>query len=392
MASDNRENRTDWVDTAKGLGIVLVVVGHVLRGLTAAHLINGTPVVTFVDAWIYSFHMPLFFFLSGLFLPRSATNSSLREFTSSKVRTIAYPYVVWSTITVLLKAALGPIPNTPRGLSDLLLIPYSPIEQFWFLYVLFVLALLFGVMFAFGLEPWIAIALALIIYPDVVALSLDWSVLHEVRTYAIYVAIGAFLGTKYLRPLTHINNVFLILALVLGFVFPMADIAINDQQRSEILCALSGIMGIVSLSLLLNRFGFFAFVSYLGTHALEIFVGHTMGSAAGRILLEHFNVRMPIVHVIVGVAAGLALPIAMYHAFKMIGFRFGFSLPKIARNPEAKMQRTCCRRRTRTVDGKPLRCGRFCRRRRNVEGVDVSRMALRAWDLKYVREGLQIAL
>ena len=45
--------RLIWVDIAKGFGIILVVIGHLLRGLTAAGVLTWTPVATFVDSWIY---------------------------------------------------------------------------------------------------------------------------------------------------------------------------------------------------------------------------------------------------------------------------------------------------------------------------------------------------
>ena len=125
------------MDTVKGLGILSVVVGHESRGLASSHLLEWTPAIRLADMWIYSFHMPLFFFLSGLFLLQSATKFSLRDFVSDKIRTLAYPYFVWSIITVVLEQHIGQIPNHPRNLSDLLIIPYEPIEQFWFLYALF---------------------------------------------------------------------------------------------------------------------------------------------------------------------------------------------------------------------------------------------------------------
>ena len=49
------KNRTPWIDVVKGLGMFLVVLGHISKDEMA------------VD-WIYSFHMPLFFFLSGYLL------------------------------------------------------------------------------------------------------------------------------------------------------------------------------------------------------------------------------------------------------------------------------------------------------------------------------------
>ncbi|MCX7755372.1 MAG: acyltransferase family protein [Anaerolineales bacterium] len=50
-------SRLPYIDIAKGIGILLVALAH-----------NGTAAYApFLHHWIYSFHMPLFFFLSGLF-------------------------------------------------------------------------------------------------------------------------------------------------------------------------------------------------------------------------------------------------------------------------------------------------------------------------------------
>lgn len=49
----DNSKRIDWVDVAKGVGIFLMVMGH-----------SSMPDA--VNRWIYSFHMPLFFLLSGL--------------------------------------------------------------------------------------------------------------------------------------------------------------------------------------------------------------------------------------------------------------------------------------------------------------------------------------
>lgn len=53
-AKDRAGKRIEWLDVAKGLEIICVVYGYTI----------------FKDElwriWIYSFHMPLFFFLSGI--------------------------------------------------------------------------------------------------------------------------------------------------------------------------------------------------------------------------------------------------------------------------------------------------------------------------------------
>lgn len=50
----------DWVDATKGLGIVFVVLGHAI-----ADTMPNDPIFEKIFQIVYSFHMPLFFFLSG---------------------------------------------------------------------------------------------------------------------------------------------------------------------------------------------------------------------------------------------------------------------------------------------------------------------------------------
>ncbi|WP_142910595.1 acyltransferase family protein, partial [Klebsiella pneumoniae] len=91
-------NRNEWVDYAKGFGIVLVVYGHISRGLYNSGIISDTKWFHFIDSLIYSFHMPLFFFLSRLFLMKSLQVRGLPYFIFNKVDTILYPYLIWSVI------------------------------------------------------------------------------------------------------------------------------------------------------------------------------------------------------------------------------------------------------------------------------------------------------
>src|SRR6516162_8987779 len=98
--------RLEWVDVAKGLGIALVVLGHTLRGLVNAGLLNPEGPVQVVDRWIYAFHMPLFFILSGLFLARSAERP-LRSFVADKLLRLGYPYLVWVTLQTLVMVLLS---------------------------------------------------------------------------------------------------------------------------------------------------------------------------------------------------------------------------------------------------------------------------------------------
>ncbi|HEX2995384.1 MAG TPA: acyltransferase family protein, partial [Anaerolineales bacterium] len=62
MMPKNTETRADWVDYAKGIGIILVVYAHLLSSAYHAGLKIPQDFFAYSDSIVYSFHMPLFFF------------------------------------------------------------------------------------------------------------------------------------------------------------------------------------------------------------------------------------------------------------------------------------------------------------------------------------------
>ena len=81
--------RNKVLDIAKGLGILLVVFAHTLQ------IRNG------IAGIIYFFHMPLFFFLSGMALYytyKKKENISFKEFTIKKAKSILVPYLVFGLL------------------------------------------------------------------------------------------------------------------------------------------------------------------------------------------------------------------------------------------------------------------------------------------------------
>lgn len=79
------KKRVDYIDIAKGIGIFLVVFGHTFYG---KGIVNC----------IYSFHMPLFFFLSGIVFNEHKYNKA-KDFFRDKTKTILLPYTVFFIVT-----------------------------------------------------------------------------------------------------------------------------------------------------------------------------------------------------------------------------------------------------------------------------------------------------
>lgn len=131
------KERVGYIDVAKGVGIILVILGHSMYG------------DVFLKNVIYSFHMPFFFMLSGYFLnfERSIKSNIKKSF-----RMLVIPYLLVSFIQILLYAIFEQSSIIPElqtaviGGGNLFAveIDYQPV--IWFIPVLF-LARLFNCVF-----------------------------------------------------------------------------------------------------------------------------------------------------------------------------------------------------------------------------------------------------
>jgi polysaccharide biosynthesis protein PslL len=125
-------SRNSIIDIAKGIGIILVVFGHNWI------VVHDKDVLFRV---IFSFHVPLFFFLSGIFLRESG---SLIQFIVSKGDSLLKPYLVMSILL-----GLAEVLSHSKSLLAYIFgaiyatIPVITWEQMWFLPHLFV-ALIFS--------------------------------------------------------------------------------------------------------------------------------------------------------------------------------------------------------------------------------------------------------
>lgn len=81
--------RTQWIDSAKGIGILLIFFGHVYSTVTPSALY----------VYIYAFHVPLFFFISGLTLRPAA--GPLGGVVQKKLRTLIVPYLWYAFLGYL---------------------------------------------------------------------------------------------------------------------------------------------------------------------------------------------------------------------------------------------------------------------------------------------------
>lgn len=85
-----KQGRIAWIDISKGIGIILVVLGHVSKNET-------------LITWIYSFHMPLFFFIAGWLMWKHMWGGAIlnKKYVSAKIKRLLIPFCEYRIILIV---------------------------------------------------------------------------------------------------------------------------------------------------------------------------------------------------------------------------------------------------------------------------------------------------
>ncbi|MDO6386053.1 acyltransferase family protein [Uliginosibacterium sp. 31-12] len=299
-----------WIDAAKGVGIVLVVYGHVARGLLNAGLDAG-PWMKMLDAVIYSFHMPLFFILSGYLLEGSVVRHGW-NLVAKRAGSLLYPFVVWSLLQGGIEVLLSRHKNFPVSIEDVLLGLIFPRQQFWYLYALFFLTaasipLLVRRRSPYVLTLFFAGAACAAVYLD---LPVFIPPLAYVAGYWVFILFGVLL-CRY-GVLEVLRSYWVGLALMAtGAQFLLLDyqsVALAGHSWLWLGMALLCACAVVAVCLKMPP-GLQGPLCLLGAASLEIFLMHVIFAAGIRIVLMNvFGIRSAVLHLVLGVLAGLVLP------------------------------------------------------------------------------------
>jgi len=349
--------REHYQDNARGIGIILVVYGHALRGLAAAGLLPGSAAghaMLLSDYTIYTFHMPLFFLLSGLNAPQSLHRSRTR-FLRGKLQTIVYPYLLWSLLQGLMQWTTSRYANHPFSLASLTHIFWEPFAQFWFLYALLICHLLAA---AF-VDPRIAergkppatrlwrgrAALAAVALAGIVlGATTSWGIITQALTMLPFYLLGMLLAGGRLSDLlsraARMPSGAAIAGLALVFAFLVA--AARQFGNFDSVYALPAGLAGVFLTLLisarvtaLRRWVIVRWLQALGAASMPIFLLHIFFTGGTRIALMELGIKNTAVHLSLGVLAGVLIPFALYRlAVRLrIAHFAGFTHPPHAKKP-----------------------------------------------------------
>ena len=299
--------RLHFIDAARGLAILLVVLGHGIQYTDPAF--DANPAFRL----IYAVHMPLFMFLSGHVTnsPQGLVSCRDPRFWH-KLRDLLVPYVVWLPVGYLAATGLQQPPGFSGGFTAFIgQVPRSPDLGLWFLLVLAECHLLLLLASMFGSRPAPLMAWGLLLLINVLVLfapGSNWLGLGLLRWHFFFFLAGHLLRRRQGFPPALWPAVLSLIAfgLLADFWYRKSAVPIDwlfngkpsagrqlATQGYHAFTALAGIAAILGLLDAAGRTPWFSWpqrcLAYLDARSLHIYAGH-----------------YPFLYVAIGLTAGMA--------------------------------------------------------------------------------------
>ena len=327
--------RNVLIDRLKGYACFLVLFGHVIRGIRTAG-ISVPQLFEGMELIIWSFHVALFLFLSGVVYRLTGewkNHKNQYGFILHKLLNLGIPYAVFSVVYIVLNSLMAGV-NTQASITDVFLIWKTPVAQYWFLYALFFLFCIWAMLSRF-LKNWQITVLVLIIGYGVPLLGGTLGCFEVVFYSSLAFGVGTFVSFSDLtRARTWVKWLVAALHLAVGIV--LVCLRIIEFPIVKELMALFGIYASVLLISVLQNCKLIAkFLGFMNKYSFQIYLLHTIFTAGIRIVLLRLNITQWWIHVPVGTVCGIAFSVlAAIIAKKIAFFNFFFFPTKALKKKE----------------------------------------------------------
>lgn len=276
-------NRIKWIDTAKGIGLILVIFGHLS--------------IPYLTTWIYTFHMPLFFFLSGFVFTEN--KYSFDEFCVRKIKTILLPYFVYATIILLfyciVNICIAPELCIYGKTTDMIkgILVQKHYWTIWFLACLLVVEIFFFVLqkkcrnIKVLTSASFVVALISVLYRRFGGVSLPWNIdvalvaqlffclgfvfKKEKKIQAILIRQKGYKFCFLTICLLSINVLFSAISIKLGHRSFDMSVGLYGLEVATLISSVAGILFITMIATRLNWMP----ITYLGQNTMFIFALHS---------------------------------------------------------------------------------------------------------------------
>jgi uncharacterized membrane protein YcfT len=320
--------RVAWVDTAKGICIILVVMMHAVAGYQIAVGAEGwmQPVLDFAQP----FRMPDFFLLSALLL-YARINAPWKLYVDRKVVHFAYFYVLWMVIQVGIKKGLdGTAPTEILGQMALSLV--QPFGTLWFIYLLVVFFLFTRLVRGLPALPVWVMAAVLHLAPINTGIIL----IDNFTTFFVFFYTGHVLSAHFFQLAESVSRRALAswAAVAAWAIFNGICVWLGwaTFPGMTLLLGLAGCAAIIAFAALVATSLPGRMLSVAGAHSIAIYLAFFLPMAAMRIVLAKTGLiaDVGLASFVVMTVAVLA-PLALFVIVRSTPLKFLFERPDWAR-------------------------------------------------------------
>jgi len=278
--------RVDWVDYAKGICIIMVVMMHSVLGTELAA--GQTGYMHYVVEFAKPFRMPDFFLISGLFLAR-VIDRDWRTYLDRKVVHFLYFYVLWVTIQFAFKApGFAAEHGWPYAIKLYALSYIDPFGTLWFIYLL---PVFFVLTKAVRRMPAVLIwGIAAVL--ESLHVATGWTVIDEFCARFVYFYSGYLFATQ-VFALSNAARAKPVLALTGLALWAVANAALVHGGVSEwpvvsLALGFAGAVAIIVAGTLLAKMQWLDVVRFFGEHSIVIYLAFFLPMATARVVLLKF--------------------------------------------------------------------------------------------------------
>lgn len=267
MPDNDKKRYLDFIAYLQVIGIILVVFGHSLHEFPDGQ--HGRSL--WIYRYCYSFHMPLFLFISGFLMlyttEAAGSRRSIPQFVSGKLKRLLLPMVVLTAVTFVPRSMMSfaaddvisfTVGNFFRAFIDY---NYLPIPFFWYLHVSFILLcvcfLLINVFRRLGIPASVTMTAVFIILSVYALSSLPATYIfsiNELKRLGLFFALGGIYGLAFDRVDLYIpwsSTWFFVLSILLS----VGSFIVFEGTSLMYICAVFGIMMCISLAKIIDRRG-----------------------------------------------------------------------------------------------------------------------------------------
>lgn len=264
------KDRYRELDLMKGIGIILVYLGHVFN-LT---ILKWDSLILYLYRTTYSFHMPLFFFISGLL---SSTNKEidLNKFYKGKIKRLLIPYLFINLVDYIPRTLFPKLVNSEFGGVKEVLFYGTKIS--WFVYTLFIIFMVFPFLDKYILKKdkyylfgvFLIVLNYLKIFENIEIFSLNKVVIYLLYFYIGYISKPLY-KEKIKNGIGSKNLIFLIISIIfLSFSYKYFYL----NYFSTIIFAILGTLFVLNICLRIKEETIiYRFFNFLGINSLTFYL------------------------------------------------------------------------------------------------------------------------